>query len=189
MGKAIEITRSDHSAAELRELAAKTQDGAVVRRLLGMALLLEDRPRGEAATATGMGRQILCDWVHRYNAAGVVGLMTGTRSGRPPALNEAQMAELKELVIKGPDPERHKVVRWRCIDLRQEIARRYSVEVDKRTVGKWLRKLRLTRLQPRPYHPRKDAQAQEAFKKLCQPDQEPAPRFHRRLGHRNLVPG
>jgi len=80
MGKAIEITRSDHSAVGLRELAAKTQDGAVMRRLLGMALLLDGQPRGEAATATGIGRQILCDWAHRYNAAGVAGLMTGTRS-------------------------------------------------------------------------------------------------------------
>jgi len=73
------------------------------------------------------------------------------------------MTELKELVIKGPDPERHKVVRWRCVDLRQETARHYSVEVDKRTVGKWLRKLKLTRLQPRSCHPKKHAQAQEAF--------------------------
>ena len=29
---------------------------------------------------------------------------------------------------------------------------------------KWLRKFNLTRLQPRPYHPKKDAEAQEIFK-------------------------
>src|ERR1019366_5381696 len=102
MGKAIEITRLDRSAAELRELATKTRDGAVVRRLLGIALLLDGWSRGEAASASGMDRQTLCDWVHRYNAADVAGLATGARSGRPPALSEAQMAELKEMVIKGP---------------------------------------------------------------------------------------
>jgi len=32
-------------------------------------------------------------------------------------------------------------------------------------VGKLLRRLDLTRLQPRPYHPKKDAAAQDAFKK------------------------
>ena len=70
-----------------------------------------------------MDRQTLRDWVHRYNAVGVAGLATATRPGRPPALNEAQMAELKEHgASKGPDPERHKVVRWRCVDLREEIA-------------------------------------------------------------------
>ena len=39
-----------------------------MRRLLGIALLLDGWSRGEAATASGMDRQTLCDWVHRYNA-------------------------------------------------------------------------------------------------------------------------
>ena len=75
------------------------------------------------------------------------------------------MADLKELVIKGPDPEKHRVVRWRCVDLCEEIARRYSVNVEKGTVGRWLRKLKLTRLQPRPYHPKKSAETQKAFER------------------------
>ena len=76
------------------------------------------------------------------------------------------MAELKALVIKGPDPEKDQVVRWRCQDLREEVARRFSVEVHESTIGKWLHKLGLTRLQPRPFHPRKDVEAQETFKKI-----------------------
>jgi transposase len=165
MGKAVEITRLDRSAAELRALAARVRDGAVVRRLLGIALLLDGWPRREAAAASGMDRQTLCDWVHRYNAADVAGLTTGTRSGRPPALSDAQMAELRELVIQGPDPEKDGVVRWRCVDLRAKITQRFSVTLHKRSVGRLLRKLGMTRLQPRPYHPKKDAEAQEAFKK------------------------
>ena len=125
MGKAIEITRLDRSAAELRGVAIKTQDAAVTRRLLGIALLLDGWSRGEAATASGMDRQTLCDWVHRYNASDVSGLATGRRSGRPSALNEAQMAELKEIVIKGPDPEKDGVVRWRCVADSDDAARAY----------------------------------------------------------------
>lgn len=45
------------------------------------------------------------------------------------------------------------------------MTRRFSVMVRERTIGKWLHKLKLTRLQPRPFHPKKDASAQEAFKK------------------------
>ena len=33
------------------------------------------------------------------------------------------------------------------------------------TIGAWLRQMKLTRLQPRPFHPRKDPAAQETFKK------------------------
>ena len=112
-----------------------------------------------------MDRQTLCDWVHRYNAADVGGLATGARSGRPPALNDAQMAELKEIVINGPDPEKDGVVRWRCADLHTKITNHFSVTIHKRSVAKLLGRLNLTRLQPRPYHPKKDAAVQEAFKK------------------------
>jgi hypothetical protein len=45
------------------------------------------------------------------------------------------------------------------------VTRRFSVTVPERTIGKWLRKLKLTQLQPRPHHPKKDAAAQETFKK------------------------
>jgi transposase len=41
----------------------------------------------------------------------------------------------------------------------------FCVKVHKRTIAKWLRQLELTRLQPRPFHPKKDGAAQEAFKK------------------------
>ena len=69
------------------------------------------------------------------------------------------------MVLEGPDLERNKVVRWRCADLQVEIASRWSVSLAERTVvGKLLRRLRMTRLQPRPYHPKKDAVGQETFK-------------------------
>ena len=105
------------------------------------------------------------DWVHRYNAYGVDGLVSRTAPGPQPKLTAAQMAELRQPVIDGPDPKIHKVIRWRCLDFRAEVARRFSVTVNEETIGKWLHKLELTRLQPRPYHPKKDADAQEVFKK------------------------
>lgn len=133
MGQAIEISRKEHSAAGLRALAGKTADGAVVRRLL--ALVLEGRSREEAALLNGMTRQTLRDWVHRYNAEGVGGLGSRTGPGRPGVLSSAQMAELREIVIKGPDPERHVVVRWRCRDLCAEVAARWSVSVCEQTLS------------------------------------------------------
>jgi transposase len=75
------------------------------------------------------------------------------------------MAALWTLVVNGPNPETVPVVRWRCADLRDKIAQQFSVHVHKRTVAKWLNKLALTRLQPRPFHPKKDAAAQETYKK------------------------
>ena len=165
MSAALGITRMDHTSTDLRALSSRCPDGAQVRRLLALALVLEGRPRSEAAALNGMDRQTLRDWVHRYNAEGIEGLKSRRPVGRAPALTEQQKAELRELVVNGPDPEKDQVVRWRCQDIRAEVARRFSVEVHESTIGKWLNQFRLTRLQPRPYHPKKDIEAESSFKK------------------------
>ena len=127
VGTALRITRDDLTAADLRAASAKCSDGAQVRRILALALVLEGRQRAEAAALNGMDRQTLSDWVHRFNAEGIEGLKSRKSPGREPYLTEAQKAELRELVIQGPDPAVHKVVRWRCADLRAEVARRLSL--------------------------------------------------------------
>ncbi len=116
-----------------------------------------------------MDRQTLRDWVHRFNAQGIEGLANKVIPGRSPALSEGQMAQLREIVLQGPDLARDGVVRWRCCDLQGVIADRFGVNVHERTVGKLLRRLRLTRLQPRPHNPKRDEAAQEIFKKISQP--------------------
>jgi len=173
MSSAVLVTRSDYNPAALRGLASKSKDAAQVRRLLAIAAVLDGVPRRQAAEQNGMDRQTLRDWVHRYNDAGVDGLKSRSAPGREPALSAAQKAELRELVIAGPNPEKHGVVRWRCLDLQAEVARRFNVEVHESTIGKWLQQLGLTRLQPRPVHPQKDPDAEVCFKKLpgpCWPD-------------------
>lgn len=176
MGGRLEITRGDYTSAGLRALSVRCPDGAQVRRLLALALVLDGYSRTEAAALNGMDRQTLRDWVHRYNAEGVEGLKSRPSPGRAPALSEEQMAELRELVIQGPDPAIHKVVRWRCVDLQAEVARRFSVEVHENTISRWLHELGLTRLQPRPVHPQKDPEAEAAFKKTSPIWSEPRSR-------------
>ena len=68
MPKALTITRDDFTAEELREAAARSTDADAARRMLGLALVLDGYQRGEAAKLCGMDRQILRDWVIRYNA-------------------------------------------------------------------------------------------------------------------------
>ena len=131
MSAAVKITRTEHDAAALRAIAGKCRDGAQVRRLLAVAMVLEGHTRAAAAERNGMDRQTLRDWVHRYNDGGVAALVSRTGPGPTPRLNTAQMAQLRELVLAGPDPEVHKLVRWRCVDLRDEVARRF-VELESR---------------------------------------------------------
>ncbi len=162
---AVAITRDDLSSGALRLAARRAKDSAQARRLLALAHVIDGRSRGEAARAGGMDRQTLRDWVHRYNAEGLEGLCDRPRSGRPPQLSEAQLAELAGLVEAGPDLAVHRVVRWRCVDLQGEIKARFGVEISERHVGRLLKRLKFTRLSVRPRHPQADEVTQQDFKK------------------------
>ena len=80
MSEPLTVTRADLTAVDLRALAGGLRDAAQVRRLLALALVLEGRSRTAAAEQSGMQRQTLRDWVHRYNAAGIEGLKSWTSS-------------------------------------------------------------------------------------------------------------
>ena len=98
MGAPLAITRREYSGAGLRALSSRCSDGAQVRRMLALAMVLEGRSRTEAAELNGMDRQTLRDWVRRYNAEGLEGLKSHSAPGREPALTDEQKAQLRELV-------------------------------------------------------------------------------------------
>lgn len=165
MSAAVTITRMDLTAAELRRAAVKSRDTRAARRMLAIALVLEGVDRKTAAESCGMDRQTLRDWVHRYNAEGLAGLLNLPGGVRQRRLNAGQMAELASWVEAGPDPAVDGVVRWRRQDLGRRIEDRFGVAVHERTVGKYLAALGYRRLSVRPRHPKTDPEAQEAFKK------------------------
>jgi transposase len=165
----VSITRMDLDAGGLRAAAARSKDAAASRRMLALALVLEGRTRTEAAQAAGMDRQTLRDWVHRYNEAGLAGLTNQVNSGRPPRkLTPEQEATIAGWVKDGPSKE-SEIVRWRLVDLRDEIGRQFGVAVHERTVGKLLARLNFARVSVRPSHPKQDGEALEAHKKTSPP--------------------
>ncbi len=102
----VKITRLDLTASDLRREAARTKDGDAARRMLAIALLLEGHIREQAARQSGMERQTLRDWVHRYNAEGVVGLFDRPHGGGARCkLTAAQETEVAGWVRAGPTPE------------------------------------------------------------------------------------
>ena len=162
---AVEIAREDLTPAQLRAAAGRAKDGRAARRMLAIALVLEGTDRTTAAQTCGMDRQTLRDWVHRFNAEGLAGLVNRRSPGRPARLSPDQKAELAALVEAGPDRERDGVVRWRRIDLKRRIETMFGVTLPARTVGTQLAALGFRRLSVRPQHPKSDVVAQEAFKK------------------------
>jgi transposase len=133
--------------------------------MLALALVLDGHSRAEAATACGMDRQTLRDWVHRYNAEGLAGLSDRRAPGAPSLLTVEQQAIVAQWVKQGPDLDKHGVVRWRRIDLADQIKREFGIVIAERSVGEMLHRLGFRRLSVRPQHPGQDVSAQETHKK------------------------
>jgi len=159
----IAITRTDYSVDGLRREAKRARDASQSRRLLALASISEGASRAEAAQLAGMDRQTLADWVHRYNAEGIAGLLDRPRKGRKPLLSQDQLAELDRVVETPPDPVADGVVRWRCSDLKALIAKRFGIDISEGSVGRILKERGFRKLSPRPQHPEADAAAQKAF--------------------------
>ena len=112
-----------------------------------------------------MDRQTLRDWVHRFNASGLEGLLDNWTEGPKPRLSAEQVAEFAQIVEAGPERDKDGVVRWRRVDLKRVIAERFGVDFHERYVGTLLKKIGFSHISARPRHPAQDERIVEAFKK------------------------
>lgn len=82
-------------------------------------MIYDGGSRRSAASLGGVGRQIIRDWVLRFNAHRPDGLIDRKVPGAVPKLNAAWRQSLAEKVVCGPTPAVDGVVRWRLKDLAQ----------------------------------------------------------------------
>lgn len=157
--------RPDWDAKLVRAAAREARDVDQARRLLAIAAAYEGQDRTTAAKLGAMDPQRLRDWVRRFNAAGPEALIDRKPAGAKRRLSAEQEAELAALIEAGPDFERDRVVRWRCVDLRQLILTRWNIAYHARTIGKLLRRLGFRHISARPRHLGQDPARIEAFKK------------------------
>ena len=62
--------RGDYDAGALRAAAKRLKEGPQARRLLALAAIYDGVSRTEAARISGVGLQVVRDWVARFNAHG-----------------------------------------------------------------------------------------------------------------------
>lgn len=168
MGRALAL-REDFTGADLKRLARASRDADQTRRLLALAVIHDGGSRAEAARTGGVGRQIVRDWVMRFNAEGLDGLISRKAPGNPSKLNDAQRAELAAIVERGPIPAVDEVVRWRLSDLAAWVWEEFGISVSEATLSRELRALGFSKISARPRHHAQDAEAMASFKKTFQP--------------------
>ena len=153
------------SAAELRRRGRQEADRAAAARMMAIANALEGMTRAAAARLAGKERQALRDAVLRYNAEALDGLHDRPRSGAKPRLDDKQMAQLRQIVVDGPDVEKTGLSVWTLAELCGEVKRRWNVSYHAAHMSKLMRRLGLSRQKARPSHPKADPAAREAWSK------------------------
>jgi len=165
--------RTDFDAHALRVIARQTKDGPQARRLLALAAIYDGATRTEAARIGGVTRQIVRDWVVKFNAHGPDGLIDRKAPGQPSKLTDAHRAAHRAALVArvdaGPIPAVHGVVRWRLIDLIQWLWEEFRISIAKQTLSRELRALNYRKLSARPRHHAKSEVAIAAFKKTSPP--------------------
>ena len=80
------------------------RDGAyrVAKRLQAVLLNSQGRTSGELAEILQAPRSKVSEWLARYQAHGVEGLLEGQRSGRPAELTARQRQQLGDILDSGP---------------------------------------------------------------------------------------
>ena len=164
MGSALKI-RDDLTPLELRRWARVGSYGRAAARAYGIANALEEMPRADAARLAGMDRQTLRDAVVRYNAKGLEGLHDRPKGYSPRRLTSDEEAALAAVIIAGPEPERDGVCAWTRADLCRWLEERFAKTYHPSSMTRVLRRMGFSRQKARPSHPRRDAEAQERFKK------------------------
>ena len=153
-------------------LMASRRSGSVrtSQRLLAIRDIMLGRARQWVCEQYGISRENLRHWVTWYNEEGIAGLKDGKRAGRPPKLNQEQMASLQARVSLPPELGKDGVGRWRAADVQRLIRCEYGIEYRSLTgVCNLLHRLRQSWISGRPQHPQQRADALASFKKTPRP--------------------
>src|SRR3954451_7925263 len=129
----------------------------------------EGGTRTEAARIGGVTLQIVRDWVVKFNAHGLEGLIDRKPPGQPSRLTHAHRAALMERIDDGPIPAVQGVVRWRLVDLIEWLWEEFRVPISKQTLSREVRALGYRKLTARPRHHAKSEVEVSAFKKSFPP--------------------
>ena len=163
MGQALTITR-DIDIDQFDRALKHEKNASVVRRLQSIRLLLNGATVPEAAEQLGTPERTLRRWVHRFNAEGTDGIHDRDRPGQPPKLAPELENDFKERIRVGAKTE-DGVCTLRGEQIRAILAKEYNANYSLGGVYFLLHRLGFSSLVPRPYHPARDLDAQEEFKK------------------------
>ena len=139
------------------------------RRLQAARLLEQGLTEAEVARRLGVHRQSVNRWAKALKVEGRAGLHRAPRAGRPPKLNEAEMAQLEQCLKQGPEQFGYLSGLWTLARVAKLIEQQHGVRYDASQVWRILRKLNWSCQRPTGRARERDEQAIQQWKKVRWP--------------------
>ena len=139
------------------------------RRLQAARLLEQGLTEAEVARRLGVHRQSVNRWAKALKAGGRVGLHRAPRAGRPPKLDEAEMAQLEQRLKQGPEQFGYLTGLWTLARVVKLIEQQHGVRYDASQVWRILRKLHWSCQRPTGRARERDEEAIQYWKKVRWP--------------------
>ena len=117
-------------------------------------------PHAQVALLHQVTLRTLNNWINRFNASGIDGLIDGRRSGRPRAIPADQTEEYRQLIHQ---PQQVGVTHWTGKKFHGYLRNELDVEVGYRTVIRWLHDNNFRLKVPQPWPDRQDENLRKAF--------------------------
>jgi transposase len=159
------------------------RDGAyrVAKRLRAVVLNADGHTSGELAEMLQSPRSKVSEWLQRYQADGVAGLLEGYRSGRPSQLTEKQQQQLGDILDSGPAAYGLDTGIWTSPMIAWVIEEEFGIRYHPGHVRKLLHAVGFSVQRPRRVLARADAAAQDRWHRRTYPALKKKP--GRNTGH------
>lgn len=154
------------------------RDGAyrVARRLRAVILNSEGHSSGELARILKAPRSKVSEWLARYQAYGVEGLLEGQRAGRPAQLTPPQRQQLVDLLDSGPTAYGLDTGVWTSQTIAGIIEEQFGVRYHPGHVRKLLVGLGFGVQRPHRVPARTNAEAQQRWRRRTYPSLRKKPK-------------
>ena len=163
--KGLRLTMAqERELSEEYQLAKAHKDLDMCLRIQGLRLVHRGFRETDAADTIGVGRRTLQDWIHRYRARGISGLVKGPYPGGKPRLSEEQRAGLAAIIAAGPEAAGFDTGVWIAPMVLELVKQRYGVSYSSSQIARILHDLRFSMQYPTKRLSKADEEAQQEWR-------------------------
>ena len=148
------------SLAELEVAMNASPTRSAYRRMLAIRTVLLGYRPSEVALMHGVSRQSMVNWINRFNARGIDGLIERARPGRPRKIPPEHTERLRQVVAQ---PSLAGQVHWTARKFHGYLREQLDTELSYSTALRWLHENDFALKVPQPWPDRQDEEVRSKW--------------------------